>query len=92
MKTQSHHSPPRAVTARMTHFAAPGSPLDGKLIPMDWGRLAFRGKVEALVRTGLARDWREGCSLLGQHGAAIGRLKRARTGEGNRQEKRWWDR
>jgi hypothetical protein len=57
---------------------------------MDWGKLTFRAKVEALVRNGYARDWLDGCSVLGSHAAAVKAGRKARTGT-VKAGSRWWD-
>lgn len=103
--SEMHHRPPGA--ALPTHFRCEGSPLDGKLIPMGWSGLTFRGKAQALVKTGLARDWDVALGLLGQHAGAIGRARKARaaqkksaaageSGEGPaddlKRRDRWWNR
>lgn len=91
-----HHSPPPS--GRPTHFVIAGSPLDGKRIPMDWGRLTIRGKAEALVKVGYAPTYGKAMEMIGHHAAAIGRAKARRTGEkpgaeaGNDlKRERWWD-
>lgn len=75
--SEIHHRPPGS--ALPTHFRCEGSPLDGKRIPMGWSGMTFQGKAQALVKTGLARDWDAALGLLGQHAGAIGRARKARA-------------
>lgn len=60
-------------------FTLPGSPLNGKVIPLDWDRMTPTGKRRALVDYGYARSWEAACSLMGKHGAALRTERRARA-------------
>lgn len=81
----THHHPPI--------FDAPGSPLHGKIRPADWQGMGFAGKCAALVRVGLARDFRHAAQLMGRHAAVI-RKARVResswTALGAAVARPWW--
>lgn len=59
-------------------FSAPGSPLHGRRIPMDWTRMDANGKRRALVSYGYAPDFQGACRVMGQHAAAVMRRRRER--------------
>jgi hypothetical protein len=66
-------------------FTLPGSPLNGKVIPLDWGRMTPNAKRRALVDYQYARTWEEAGTVLGKHHAAIRATRResaARTARG----------
>lgn len=57
-------------------FHVPGSPLNGKQVPLDWFLLEPAAKRRALVKCGYASDYASAGRVLGKHGAAIGALRR----------------
>lgn len=59
-------------------FSAPGSPLHGRRIPMDWARMDTNAKRRALVSYGYAQDFQRACRVMGLHGAAVKRRRRER--------------
>ena len=59
-------------------FSAPGSPLHGKRIPMDWHRLDVPAQRRALVSYGYAETFERACRVMGLHAAAVVRRRRER--------------
>lgn len=59
-----------------THFHVPGSPLDGKRVPLDWALLDPPAKRRALMKCGYASDYAAAGRVLGKHGAAVGAARR----------------
>lgn len=57
-------------------FSAPGSPLHGKNVPLDWGRMTPDAKRRALVAYGYATSYKHACSKMGVHAAAVVRQRR----------------
>lgn len=84
----THHRPPI--------FDAPGSPLHGKIRPADWPGMAFPAKCEALVRAGLARDFRHAAQLMGRHAAVVRKARARARGAAARKDqgaavlRPWW--
>lgn len=59
-------------------WMVPGSPLDGRRVPMDWNSMDSRGQRSALVSYGYARSFEEACRVMGRHAAATMRARRER--------------
>lgn len=62
--------------SKSRRFSAPGSPLHGKQIPLDWGRMTPEAKRKALVSYGYAKGYGDACSKMGCHAAAVVRQRR----------------
>jgi len=65
-------------------FLTAHSPLQGRVVPLDWGRLDDVAKRRALVKCGYAQSYEAACRMMGQHAAAV---KRARREEQDRLER-----
>jgi hypothetical protein len=59
-------------------FSAPGSPLHGRKIPLDWQRMDPNAKRRALISYGYAYDFQRACQVMGQHAAAMTRKRRTK--------------
>lgn len=59
-------------------FSAPGSPLHGRRIPLDWQRMDTNAKRRALVSYGYAQDFQRACRVMGLHAAEVMRHRRER--------------
>ena len=57
-------------------FYAPGSPLHGRRVPMDWGHMDVPGQRRALMDYGYAPDFKAACRMMGLHAAAVVRCRR----------------
>ena len=61
---------------KSTRFLAPGSPLHGKEVPLDWSLMDCAAKRRALVACGYALNYAGACSMMGRHVAAVMRNRR----------------
>jgi hypothetical protein len=61
-----------------TRFFAPGSPLHTKRVPRDWHRMDGPAQRRTLVCYGYADTFEKACRVMGQHAAAMMRLRRER--------------
>lgn len=70
-------------------FRCPGSPLDGRAVPMDWARLDRAAKAWRLVKLGWALDFSRACSLLARHGAAVKAGRKVKAARATQAGRRW---
>lgn len=47
----------------------------GRRVPQDWDLMDLQGKKRALISYGYAADWMSAGALMGQHSAAVRKLR-----------------